>query len=94
MSDTTRDWAVDYDIFDPAYIADPFPIWDELRGACPVAHSERYGGTWLRPGRTFGAAVVDAATGDFRVGPLPPGPATVVFVRVPRLYIRLSSSSG
>lgn len=39
----------------------------------------RYGGTWLRPGRTFGAAVVDAATGDFRVGPLPPGPATVVF---------------
>ena len=23
------------------------PIWDELRRECPVAHSDRYGGTWL-----------------------------------------------
>ena len=28
-------------------MADPFPIWDELRATCPVAHSDRYGGTWL-----------------------------------------------
>jgi cytochrome P450 len=28
-------------------VADPFPIWDELRTRCPVAHSDRYGGTWL-----------------------------------------------
>ena len=47
MTDTTRDWAVDYDIFDPAYIADPFPIWDELRERCPVAHTEHWGGSWL-----------------------------------------------
>jgi hypothetical protein len=28
-------------------VADPFPIWDELRRGCPVAHSDRYGGVWL-----------------------------------------------
>ena len=37
----------DYDIFDPGYIADPFPLWDELRATCPIAHSNRYGGSWL-----------------------------------------------
>lgn len=41
------DWATDYDIFDPGYIADPAPIWDDLRGRCPVAHTERWGGSWL-----------------------------------------------
>lgn len=41
------DWATDYDIFDPAYIADPFAIWDSLRDTCPVAHTERDGGTFL-----------------------------------------------
>ena len=46
MTDLT-DWASDYDVFDPAYIADPYPIWDELRATCPVAHTERYGGSWL-----------------------------------------------
>ncbi|MHA4875163.1 hypothetical protein, partial [Enterococcus faecium] len=30
-----------------AWAADPFPIWDELRRGCPVAHSNRYGGVWL-----------------------------------------------
>ena len=41
------DWATDFDHTDPAWVADPFPIWDELRTRCPVAHSDRYGGTWL-----------------------------------------------
>ena len=41
------DWATDYDIFDPAYFTDPGPIWAELRQRCPVAHSERWGGSWL-----------------------------------------------
>ena len=41
------DWAADFDHTDPRWVADPFPIWDELRGTCPVAHSDRYGGTWL-----------------------------------------------
>ena len=42
-----RDWATDYDIFDPAYIADPFGVWDDLRERCPIAHTERWGGSWL-----------------------------------------------
>lgn len=41
------DWATDFDHTDPQWVADPYPIWDELRATCPVAHSERYGGTWL-----------------------------------------------
>jgi cytochrome P450 len=41
------DWAADFDHTDPHWVANPFPIWDELRAKCPVAHSDRYGGTWL-----------------------------------------------
>lgn len=41
------DWATDYDIFDAQYVADPFGIWDELRESCPMAHTDRWGGSWL-----------------------------------------------
>jgi cytochrome P450 len=41
------DWATDFNHTDPRWVANPFPIWDELRARCPVAHSDRYGGTWL-----------------------------------------------
>ena len=41
------DWASDFDHTDAGWIADPYPIWDDLRDRCPVAHSDRYGGTWL-----------------------------------------------
>ena len=41
------DWAEDFDHTDPEWVSDPYPIWDELRETCPVAHTERYGGTWL-----------------------------------------------
>lgn len=41
------DWASDFDHTDDQWVRDPFPIWDELRATCPVAHSDRYGGTWL-----------------------------------------------
>ncbi|CAN5553978.1 cytochrome P450 [soil metagenome] len=37
----------DYDIFDPAYVAEPWPTWDELRQECPVPHTERWGGSWM-----------------------------------------------
>jgi cytochrome P450 len=47
MRDAVTDWASDYDIFDPGYVADPFPIWDELRARCPIAHTDRLGGSWL-----------------------------------------------
>jgi cytochrome P450 len=41
------DWATDFDHTDPTWVSDPFPIWEDLRQRCPVAHSERYGGVWL-----------------------------------------------
>ena len=41
------DWKTDYDIFAKEYIKDPFPIWDELREQCPVAHTERWSGSWM-----------------------------------------------
>ncbi len=50
MSDETcpvEDWATDYDIFDPDYVKDPTPVWKELRGRCPIAHSTRWGGSWM-----------------------------------------------
>lgn len=49
MADTApvEDWATDYDINDPGYIEDPVPVWRELRGECPIAHTERHGGSWL-----------------------------------------------
>jgi cytochrome P450 len=37
-----KDWATDFDHRDPRWVEDPFPIWDELRGRCPVAHSARF----------------------------------------------------
>jgi len=42
-----EDFATDFDHTDPTWVADPYPIWDDLRQRCPVAHSDRYGGTWL-----------------------------------------------
>ena len=41
------DWTSDYDFFDPDYIKDPAPVWEELRGKCPIAHTERWGGSWM-----------------------------------------------
>jgi cytochrome P450 len=41
------DWRADFDHTDDAWAADPYPIWDELQRACPVAHTDRYGGVWL-----------------------------------------------
>ncbi len=47
MRPPVTDWATDFDHTDPAWVADPYPIWDDLRTRCPVAHSDRYGGVWL-----------------------------------------------
>lgn len=53
-----EDWATDYDIFDATYVNDPYGVWDELRGRCPIAHTERWGGSWLP---TTYAAVTEMA---------------------------------
>jgi cytochrome P450 len=41
------DWATDFDVFDEGYVGDPFAIWADLRRTCPIAHTERWGGSWL-----------------------------------------------
>ena len=41
------DWSTEYDIFDKRYVEDPYTIWDQLRGECPVAHTDKWGGSWL-----------------------------------------------
>jgi cytochrome P450 len=41
------DWATDFSHLDPEWAADPYPIQDDLRARCPVAHTERFGGGWL-----------------------------------------------
>jgi cytochrome P450 len=41
------DFATDFDHTDPTWVQDPYPIYDDLRGRCPVAHTDRYGGAWL-----------------------------------------------
>jgi cytochrome P450 len=41
------DWATDFDHTKAEYAARAPEIWDELRPSCPVAHSDRFGGTWL-----------------------------------------------
>ena len=42
------DWTTDWDHHDPAWTNDPFPIWEDLRETCPMAHTDRYNeGVWL-----------------------------------------------
>ena len=41
------DWVFDFDHTDPRWTEDPFPIWDELRTKCPVAHTDRFLGCYL-----------------------------------------------
>ena len=49
MSEPTAvtDWATDFDHTDPSWGRDPYPIWQDLRERCPMAHSPRFGGVWL-----------------------------------------------
>jgi hypothetical protein len=53
------DWLTDYDLFDDGYVRDPFATWADLRARCPVATSERFGGSHLVLGYD---AVTEAAS--------------------------------
>ncbi|NNE74628.1 MAG: cytochrome P450 [Acidimicrobiales bacterium] len=68
MAETKRDpvaeWATDFDHTHPDYAAAATEIWDDLRAGCPVAHSERFGGTWL-PTRHEDIAAIAADTEHF-----------------------------
>jgi cytochrome P450 len=41
------DWVHDFDHTDPRWTENPFPIWDELRRASPVVHTDRFHGCYL-----------------------------------------------
>jgi cytochrome P450 len=58
------DWSKDFDHTDPQWVGDPYPIWDDLRTTCPVAHTNRYGGAWL-PVTHDGVAAVAYDTEHF-----------------------------
>jgi cytochrome P450 len=56
MSDSARimpehppvlDWVNDFDHTDPRWTEDPFPIWDEMRSASPVVHTDRFLGCYM-----------------------------------------------
>ncbi len=47
MDGPVSDWATDFDHTNEVWAADPYPIIDDLRERCPVAHTDRYGGAWL-----------------------------------------------
>jgi cytochrome P450 len=40
-------WENDFDHADPAYNENIHEIWLSMRGKCPMAHTNRYGGVWL-----------------------------------------------
>ena len=42
------DWAEDFEIFDAGFVADPYPIWKDLRDqGCPFARTERRQVTYM-----------------------------------------------
>ncbi len=41
------DPTTDYDIFAPAFVADPYPMFESIRSRCPIAHTDRHEGSWM-----------------------------------------------
>ncbi len=42
------DWTADYDIFDPGFVRNPYPMMSDIReSTCPIAHTDRWGGSWM-----------------------------------------------
>jgi len=41
------DWVHDFDHTDPRWTENPYPIWDELRAASPVVHTDRFLGCYM-----------------------------------------------
>jgi hypothetical protein len=58
------DWATDFSHLEPEWAADPYPIQDDLRERCPVAHTGRFGGGWL-PVRYEDVAAIAYDTENF-----------------------------
>jgi cytochrome P450 len=71
----SADWSTDFDHLDPRWAEDPYPIWDELRQKCPIAHTERFQGAYFpsryedvrtiaAPGRARGASAAHSGAAD------------------------------
>ena len=58
------DFATDWDHTDPEWVKDPYPIWEDLRQRCPVAHTDRYGGGWF-PATHAGVSEIAKDTVNF-----------------------------
>jgi cytochrome P450 len=58
------DWATDFSHLEPEWAADPYPIQDDLRERCPIAHTGRFGGGWL-PVRYEDVAAIAYDTENF-----------------------------
>ncbi|MEO3783615.1 cytochrome P450 [Actinocorallia sp. B10E7] len=58
------DWTSDFSHLDPEWAADPYPVQDDLRRRCPIAHTGRFGGGWL-PTRYEDVAAVAYDTEHF-----------------------------
>jgi len=46
-TEPVSDWTTDFEVLDESYVLDPFSRWDELRGTCPIASTDRRGRAWL-----------------------------------------------
>ncbi|MET8144041.1 cytochrome P450 [Sphaerisporangium sp. NPDC005288] len=58
------DWASDFSHLEPEWASDPYPIQDDLRQRCPIAHTGRFGGGWL-PTRYEDVAAIAYDTDHF-----------------------------
>ena len=58
------DFATDWDHTDAEWVNDPYPIWEDLRQRCPVAHTDRYGGGWF-PATHAGVSTIAKDTENF-----------------------------
>src|SRR4051794_19369610 len=41
------DWTTDFSHMEPEYAQHAPEIWADLRGRCPIAHTDRFGGGWV-----------------------------------------------
>src|SRR6202035_3614648 len=47
ITGSVSDWATDFSHLEPEWSADAYPIQDDLRQRCPIAHTDRFGGGCL-----------------------------------------------
>jgi cytochrome P450 len=58
------DWTTDWDHLETEWAQDMYRILDDLRGRCPIAHTDRFGGGWL-PTKYDDVAAVAYDTDNF-----------------------------